>query len=145
MGIKKPKKNQAGFTLFEMIIVLVILAIMATLVVPKLMDRPDEARMVKVKHDISAIQSALNLYKLDNYTYPTTDQGIESLVVQTEVEPIPKNWRPVLDVVPKDPWGNPYIYISPGEHGEFDLFTYGADGIDGGEGVNATYGQWSIH
>lgn len=137
-------KRQKGFTLIELMVVVVILAVLAGLVVPNLMDRPDEARLVKAKQDISAISSALKLYKLDNFNYPTTDQGLDALVSKPTDEPVPKNWKPLLDNVPTDPWGNPYLYLSPGEHGAFDLFTYGADGVDGGEGVNATIGQWNI-
>ncbi|WP_127471110.1 type II secretion system major pseudopilin GspG [Thiomicrorhabdus aquaedulcis] len=133
---------QRGFTLIELMVVVVILAVLAGLVVPKLMERPDEARLVKVKQDISAISSALQLYKLDNYIYPSTDQGIEALVTLPEQEPVPKNWKALLDSVPLDPWGNPYLYLMPGEHGEFDLFSYGADGVEGGEGINATQGNW---
>lgn len=137
-------KVQKGFTLIELMVVVVILAVLAGLVVPNLMDRPDEARIVKAKQDISAVSSALKLYKLDNFVYPTTDQGLEALVKAPTDEPVPKNWKNLLDSVPVDPWGNPYLYLSPGEHGAFDLFTYGADGVDGGEGVNATIGQWNI-
>lgn len=135
---------QAGFTLIELMVVVVILAVLAGLVVPNLMERPEEARLVKAKQDISSISSALKLYKLDNFVYPTTDQGLEALVNEPTIEPLPKNWKPLLDSVPTDPWGNPYLYLSPGEHGAFDLFTYGADGMEGGEGANATLGQWNI-
>ncbi|WP_319380149.1 type II secretion system major pseudopilin GspG [Thiomicrorhabdus sp.] len=134
--------SQRGFTLIELMVVVVILAVLATFVVPKLMDRPDEARLVKAKQDISAISSALQLYKLDNYNFPTTDQGLEALVKKPDSDPEPKHWKKLLDQLPKDPWGNPYLYLQPGEHGEFDLFTYGADGADGGEGINATIGNW---
>ncbi|MBN2648008.1 MAG: type II secretion system major pseudopilin GspG [Thiotrichales bacterium] len=137
-------QRQNGFTLIELMVVVVILAILAGFVVPKLMDRPDEARLVKAKQDISAISSALQLYKLDNYQYPTTDQGLEALVAEPTDDPQPKNWKKLLDTLPLDPWGNPYLYLSPGENGEFDLFTYGADGADGGEGVNATIGNWQV-
>ena len=138
-------KRQKGFTLIELMVVVVILAVLAGLVVPNLMDRPDEARMVKAKQDISAITSALKLYKLDNFRYPTTDQGLEALVNKPTDDPEPKNWKKLLDSVPIDPWGNQYLYMSPGEHGEFDLFTYGADGVEGGEGIDATIGQWNLH
>ncbi|QKI89910.1 type II secretion system major pseudopilin GspG [Thiomicrorhabdus xiamenensis] len=136
------QSRQKGFTLIELMVVVVILAILAGFVVPKLMDRPDEARIVKAKQDIAAIASALQLYKLDNYQYPTTDQGLEALVKQPSDDPQPKNWKKLLDTLPLDPWGNPYLYLSPGEHGEFDLFTYGADGAEGGEDINATIGNW---
>jgi len=142
---KHPKTHfQRGFTIIELMVVVVILAVLAGLIVPNLMERPDEARMVKAKQDISSIASTLKLYKLDNLNYPTTDQGLEALVNEPQDDPKPKNWKPLLDSVPSDPWGNPYLYISPGEHGAFDLFTYGADGMDGGEGMNATIGQWNL-
>lgn len=135
--------KQSGFTLIELMVVVVILAVLAAFVAPKLMDRPDEARLVKVKQDIGAISSALQLYKLDNFVYPSTDQGLEALVSKPEDEPEPRNWKQYLEQLPKDPWGNTYLYVSPGEHGDFDLFTYGADGQDGGEGINATLGNWN--
>lgn len=136
------RHKQSGFTLIELMVVVVILAILAGFVVPKLMDRPDEARIVKAKQDIQAISSALQLYKLDNYQFPSTDQGLDALVQKPSGDPEPKNWKPLLDQLPNDPWGNAYLYLSPGENGDFDLFTYGADGVDGGEGVNATIGNW---
>lgn len=139
----KQHSKQQGFTLIELMVVVVILAILAAIAVPKLMDRPDEARLVKVKQDIGAISSALQLYKLDNYRYPTTDQGIEALVTKPTTAPEPKNWKPYLQQVPKDPWGQDYIYLSPGEHGDFDLYTLGADGQDGGDGMDATIGNWN--
>lgn len=137
----KPKAQQ-GFTLIELMVVVVILAILAAVAVPKLMDRPDEARLVKAKQDISAIGSALQLYKLDNYRYPTTDQGLEALVTQPNSEPAAPNWKPYLQQLPNDPWGRAYLYLSPGEHGDFDLYTLGADGDEGGEGMDATIGNW---
>jgi len=140
---QKPQSKQSGFTLIELMVVVVILAVLAAFVAPKLMDRPDEARLVKAKQDISAISSALQLYKLDNFVYPTTDQGVEALVTEPTDDPQPKHWKQYLEQMPSDPWGNPYLYLSPGEHGDFDLFTYGADGQEGGEGINATIGNWS--
>jgi len=103
-------KLQKGFTLIELMVVVVILAVLAGLVVPNLMERPDEARIVKAKQDISAISSSLKLYKLDNFVYPTTDQGLEALVKEPTGDPVPKNWKKLLDSVPVDPWGNPYLY-----------------------------------
>jgi len=135
---------QKGFTLIELMVVVVILAVLAVLVVPNLMDRPDEARIVKAKQDINAISSSLQLYRLDNFNYPTTDQGIEALVERPNDGPEAKNWKKLLESLPLDPWGNPYLYLMPGTHSSFDLFTYGADGVDGGEGVNATIGNWNI-
>lgn len=139
------QQAQRGFTLIELMVVVVILAVLAVLVVPNLMDRPDEARLVKVKQDINTISATLKLYKLDNFNYPTTDQGLEALVTKPSTEPVPKNWKKLLESLPADPWGNPYLYMMPGVHGEFDLFTYGADGMDGGDGMNATVGNWNMN
>jgi general secretion pathway protein G len=140
------KTFQAGFTLIEIMVVVVILGILAAIVVPKVMDRPDAARITKAKQDIRAIQSALDLYKLDNYNYPSTDQGLEALVTKPSGTPEARNWKQggYLDRLPKDPWGNEYQYLSPGSHGNVDIFTLGADGRPGGEGVNADIGNWSI-
>lgn len=142
--ISKQKRHlQKGFTLIELMVVVVILAILAAVAVPQFMDRPDEARMVKAKQDISSLSSALQLYKLDNYRYPTTDQGLEALVTNPSSDDAP-NWKPYMQNLPKDPWGKSYLYLSPGEQGDFDLYTLGADGEEGGEGVNATIGNWNI-
>lgn len=133
-----------GFTLIEVMVVVVILAILATIVVPKIMDRPDDARIAKAKQDIRAIESALKLYKLDNMHYPTTDQGLEALVKQPSSGPSANNWRKggYLDSLPIDPWGHPYQYLSPGQHGDFDLYSLGADGQPGGTGADADIGNW---
>ncbi len=127
-------------------IVVVILGILASIVVPRVMDRPDEARMVKVETDLRAVSSALELYRLDNFQYPSTDQGLEALVSKPTREPIPKNWKAggYLDRLPTDPWGNPYQYISPGLQGAFDLYSFGADGRASGEGINADVGNWTL-
>lgn len=138
-------KRQQGFTLIELMVVLVILAILATLVVPKFMDRPDEARLVKAKQDLTAISSALNLYKLDNFRYPTTDQGLEALVKKPTHPPIPPHWKPYLQQLPMDPWGHPYRYLSPGRYGPFDVWSLGADGEPGGEGMDADIGNWLLN
>lgn len=143
LNLNKKLKKQQGFTLIELMVVVVILAVLAAIAVPQFMDRPDEARVVKAKQDIGAISSALQLYKLDNYRYPTTDQGLEALVTQPTSEPTPKNWKPYLQQLPQDPWGRDYIFLSPGEHGDYDLYTLGADGEEGGEGVDATIGNWN--
>ncbi|MCW9025129.1 MAG: type II secretion system major pseudopilin GspG [Gammaproteobacteria bacterium] len=118
-----------GFTLIEIMVVIVILGILAAVVVPKIMSRPDEARINKAKQDIRALETALGLYKLDNYTYPTTDQGLESLVSKTDIPPQPKNFRDegYVQRVPLDPWQNPYEYLNPGEHGPIDIYTLGPD------------------
>ncbi|KTD21266.1 type II secretion system major pseudopilin GspG [Legionella londiniensis] len=134
--------KQTGFSLIEIMVVVVILGILASIVVPKIINRPDEARVVKAKQDISAIESAIELYKLDNGFYPSTDQGLSALVEKPDTNPAPPNWKPYLKSLPKDPWGRDYLYLNPGEHGEFDIFTYGADGQPGGEGVNAEIGNW---
>jgi general secretion pathway protein G len=135
-----------GFTLIEVMVVVIILGILAALVVPKIMDRPDAARVTKARHDIRAIQSALDLYRLDNFVYPSTDQGLEALVSRPAGAPEAKNWKSggYLDRMPVDPWGNPYQYLNPGVHGEIDLFSLGADGQAGGEGVSEDVGNWNL-
>lgn len=136
-------KTQRGFSLIEIMVVVVILGILAAIVVPKLMSRPDEARVVKAKQDVLAIQSALDLYKLDNGNYPTTDQGLMALVEKPSTSPTPQDWKPYLKSLPKDPWGREYLYLNPGEHGDIDVFTYGADGQPGGTGINTDIGNWN--
>ncbi len=136
----------AGFTLIELMIVVTILAILAAMVVPKLMSRPDEARIVAAKQDISTIKQALNLYRLDNKTYPSTEQGLQALVQKPAAGAIPDNWKSggYLERLMNDPWGTPYQYLSPGMHGEIDVYSLGADRAPGGEGVNADIGSWEI-
>ena len=136
-------RHQRGFSLIEIMVVVVILGILAALVVPKIISRPDEARVVKAKQDVMSIQSALDLYKLDNGFYPTTDQGIHALVQRPSNGQMPSNWQSYLKSVPKDPWGHDYIYLNPGEHDDVDVFTYGADGQPGGTGTNADVGNWN--
>ncbi|HSH30267.1 MAG TPA: type II secretion system major pseudopilin GspG [Thiohalobacter sp.] len=123
------QRKQRGFTLIEIMVVVVILGILAAVVVPRIMSRPDEARIVKARADIQALESALNLYRLDNYTYPTTDQGLEALV-EKPTSPEPPRWKEggYLDRMPRDPWQRPYQYLSPGQHGEIDIFSLGPDG-----------------
>lgn len=136
--------TQGGFTLIEIMVVVVILSILAAIVVPKIMDRPDQARIVKVEQDIRVIESALKLYKLDNYFYPSTDQGLDAMVRRPEDDPEPKNWKEggYIDRLPSDPWGGEYFYLNPGVHGPIDIFSMGADGQPGGEGINADIGNW---
>jgi len=138
------KNSNLGFTLIEIMVVMVILGILASLVVPKIMGRPDEARIVAARQDISSIQQALKLYKLDNQRYPTTEQGLQALVVKPAANPIPSNWKRdgYLERMPKDPWGMPYQYLNPGLHGEIDILSLGADGAAGGEGNDADIGSW---
>ena len=126
-------------------VVVMILGILAALVVPNIMSRPDEARIVKAKQDIRALEAALKLYKLDNFRYPTTDQGLEALVTRPDTSPEPKNWKSdgYVDRLPTDPWGVAYQYLSPGSHGNIDIFSLGPDGELGGEENNADIGNWS--
>ena len=141
-----PQRFESGFTLIEVMVVVIILSILAAVVIPRIMDRPDEARVVKAKQDIRALEAALNLYKLDNYTYPTTDQGLESLVRKPTSLPEPRNWKPggYVDRLPKDPWGNDYQYLSPGQNGAIDLYSLGADGQLGGDGTGADVANWDL-
>ncbi|MDO8988183.1 MAG: type II secretion system major pseudopilin GspG [Sideroxyarcus sp.] len=133
-----------GFTLIELMVVILIIGVLAALVVPKVMSRPDEARMTAAKSDIATVTQALNLYRLDNQRYPTTEQGLLALVKKPTIEPIPTNWKSegYLDRVPKDPWGTPYQYLQPGVHGAIDVFSFGADRAAGGEGNDADIGSW---
>lgn len=135
-----------GFTLIEVMVVLVILAILAALIVPKVMSRPDQARVTAAKQDIATIVQALKLYKLDNMRYPTTEQGLQALVKKPTLEPVPQNWKAggYLERLPKDPWGNPYRYLQPGLHGDVDVMSLGADGAPGGQGYNADIGSWEL-
>lgn len=138
---------EGGFTLIEIMVVVVILGILAALVIPKIMSRPEEARIVAARQDISGIMQALKLYKLDNYRYPTTEQGLQALVKKPTTPPVPPNWKAdgYLEKLPMDPWGHPYQYLNPGVHGEVDVFSLGADGAPGGEGSDADIGSWTIH
>jgi general secretion pathway protein G len=131
--------RQTGFTLIEVMVVVVILAVLAAIVVPKIMSRPDEARVTAARADIAGITQALKLYRLDNTFYPTTEQGLQALVTQPTTAPAPTNWKQggYLDRAPKDPWGRDYQYLNPGVRGEIDVFSLGADGRPGGEGINA--------
>ncbi len=141
-------KNEKGFTLIELMVVVVILGILATVVMPKLLVRTDKAKITKAVVDISAIKIGLKLYKLDNGNFPTTEQGIAALITKPETEPLPKDWQSggYLDEnnVPKDPWGVEYIYLSPGLHGEYDILSYGADRTEGGKDLNKDIKSWEI-
>lgn len=138
-GKRRRRDRQAGVTLIEMMVVLVIIAVVAAMVVPNVIGRPDEARVTVAKTDLRAIAGALELYRLDNRTYPSTGQGLAALVERPTVAPEPVNWATggYLSAMPKDPWGSDYIYRSPGQDGRFDLISLGADGQPGGDGVNA--------
>ena len=143
-----PVRNfpQRGFTLLEVMVVVVILGILAALVVPKVMGRPDEARVTASRQDIASLMQALELYRLDNQRYPTTEQGLQALVTKPQSEPAPTNWKPegYVGRLPKDPWGHPYQYLNPGVHGEIDVYGLGADGAPGGEGNAADLGSWML-
>jgi len=136
---KDPRSRSSGFTLIEVMVVVVILGLLAAIIVPKVMSRPDEARAVAAKADIAAITQALKLYRLDNTVYPSTEQGLAALVQRPPTQPAPLNWKQggYLDRVPKDPWGREYLYLNPGTRAEIDVFSLGADGQAGGEGSNA--------
>ena len=140
------KRLSNGFTLIEILVVVVILSVLAVLIVPRIMDRPDEARVVAAKIDINSIVSALKYYKLDSGVYPSTEQGLQALVKKPEIGDIPRNWKSsgYLDRMPRDPWKNDYQYLNPGLHGDIDVFSFGADGQPGGEGVNADIGSWNL-
>lgn len=139
------RRTGRGFTLIEIMVVVVILGILAALVAPNVIRRIDDARVTKAQQDIRAYETALSLYRMDNFRYPTTDQGLQALVTRP-ADPSIKNWKDggYIDELKKDPWGNDYLYISPGTHGEFDLYTLGADGQPGGEGADADIGNWAI-
>ena len=139
-------RKNLGFTLIEILVVVTILAILGALVVPKIMDRPNDARVVAAKHDLDTLVAALKLYKLDNGRYPTTDQGLKALVEKPSSDPLPANWKQggYLEKMPKDPWGHDYLYLNPGIKGEIDVMSYGADGQEGGEGFGADLGSWML-
>ncbi|AWT12042.1 MULTISPECIES: type II secretion system major pseudopilin GspG [Stutzerimonas] len=144
--MKLQRRTQGGFTLIEIMVVVVILGILAALVVPQVMSRPDQAKVTVAKGDIKAIAAALDMYKLDNFAYPSTQQGLDALVKKPSGNPQPKNWNRdgYLKRLPKDPWGNDYQYLSPGTQGQFDLYSFGADGKPGGSDLNADIGNWDL-
>src|SRR5215207_7857486 len=133
---------QAGFTLIELMVVLVIIGVLAALIVPNVLDRADDARATAAKTDVNNLMQALKLYKLDNQRYPTGEQGLQALVSRPTVAPIPPNWKSYVEKLPNDPWGRPYQYLNPGVKGEIDVMSFGADGQAGGEGKNADVGSW---
>ncbi|MCC7311020.1 MAG: type II secretion system major pseudopilin GspG [Sulfuritalea sp.] len=140
------KRFSRGFTLIELMVVLVILGVLAALIAPKLMDRPDEARKIAAKQDIATLVQALKFYRLDNLRYPTTEQTLQALVAKPTLSPVPQNWKAggYLERLPNDPWGHPYLYLSPGRNGEIDVLSLGADGQPGGEGNDADIGNWML-
>ncbi len=138
--------RQRGFTLIEIMVVVVILGLLATLVLPRVIGRQEEAFVAKAKSDISGLSAALKLYKLDNFNYPTTEQGLDALVAEPTSDPVPRHWKKggYIESLRKDPWGSPYQYLYPGEHMEFDLWSFGADGQAGGEDNAADVGNWNL-
>ncbi|MDZ7856640.1 type II secretion system major pseudopilin GspG [Sphaerotilus sp.] len=133
---------QRGFTLIELMVVLVIIGVLASLVVPSVLDRVDEAKVTAARTDVNSLMEALKRYRLDNQRYPTSEQGLQALVAKPATGPIPPNWKPTLDKLPNDPWGRPYQFANPGVKGPIDVFSYGADGQAGGEGKDADIGSW---
>lgn len=148
MCMSAGSSDTRGFSFIELMVVIVILGILAITIGPRILGRPEEAKQVKAKVDIGALETALKLYKLDNGFYPTTDQGLQALVQPPESNPIPKNWREggYLEKgrIPLDPWKNDFFYISPGVHADFDIISHGADGAPGGEGKDADINSWEI-
>ena len=132
----------AGFTLIELMVVLLIIGVLAALIVPNVLNRADDARVTAAKTDVTNLMQALKLYRLDNQRYPTAEQGLLALLTKPTASPVPNNWKTYLDQLPKDPWGQPYVYLNPGIKGEIDVMSFGADGQAGGEGNNADIGSW---
>jgi general secretion pathway protein G len=137
----RPRRVQ-GFTLIELMVVLVIIGVLAALIVPNVLDRADDARVTAARTDVNNLMQALKLYRLDNQRYPAAEQGLEALVRKPTTGTVPPNWRPYLEKLPNDPWGRPYQFVNPGVKGEIDVFSFGADGQPGGEGTNADVGSW---
>ena len=137
-----PARKPRGFTLIELMVVLVIIGVLAALIVPNVLERADDARVTAARTDVNNLMQALKLYKLDNQRYPSAEQGLSALVAKPTAGVIPQNWKPYLDKLPNDPWGHPYQYANPGLKGEIDVYSFGADGVVGGEGKNADLGSW---
>ncbi|MEM6300968.1 MAG: type II secretion system major pseudopilin GspG [Pseudomonadota bacterium] len=137
-------QRSAGFSLVEILVVLVIMGLLVSIVAPTVLNQADDARIKKAQADFKAIETALKIYRLDNYVYPTTEQGLDALVSASSLDPEPRNFKDggYLSEVPLDPWGRPYLYLSPGENGEVDIYTLGADGLSGGDGQNKDIGNW---
>lgn len=133
---------QRGFTLIELMVVLVIIGVLASLIVPSVLDRVDEAKVTAARTDVNSLMEALKRYRLDNQRYPTSEQGLQALVTKPTTGPTPPNWKPTLDKLPNDPWGRPYQFANPGVKGPIDVFSYGADGQAGGEGKDEDIGSW---
>ncbi len=136
------RRVQNGFTLIELMVVLLIIGVLAALIVPNVLDRADDARVTAAKTDVNNLMQALKLYKLDNQRYPSTEQGLQALLTKPTTAPVSPNWKSYLDQLPNDPWGKAYIFLNPGIKGEVDVMSFGADGQAGGEGKNADIGSW---
>jgi general secretion pathway protein G len=135
-------RRQRGFTLIELMVVLAIIGVLAAVIVPNVLGRADDARITAARTDVGNLMQALKLYKLDNQRFPSTEQGLNALILKPTTEPVPGNWKPYLEKLPSDPWGRPYQYLNPGIKGEVDVLSFGADGQAGGEGNNADLGSW---
>lgn len=148
LNLPNMRTNNRGFSLIELMVVIVILGILAALIAPRLIGRTDEAKLVQARVQIEGLETALKLYKLDNGVYPTTEQGLQSLIQQPETAPVPRKWRKggylEKNRLPQDPWKNDYIYLSPGMHGDYDIISYGADGVQGGEDANNDINNWEL-
>jgi general secretion pathway protein G len=144
--VRRLRTSCHGFTLIEIMVVVIILGILAAIVAPNVIGRIDDAQITRVKGDLRGIENALNMYRLDNYSYPTTEQGLEALVTKP-ADPNIRNWKTggYIGRLPKDPWGNEYVYVNPGNHGPFDVYTLGRDGRPGGEGLDADLGNWELN
>lgn len=138
------RARQSGFSLIEIMVVVIIIGLLASIVAPQVLNRADEARIQKVKSDFKSIQTGLKMYRIDNYAYPTSEQGLEALVERPAIAPQPRNWDEsgYLEQLPRDPWGNAYLYLSPGESQDYNIYTLGADGVSGGEDQNADISVW---
>jgi general secretion pathway protein G len=134
--------SNRGFTLIELMVILVVIGVLAALIVPNVLDRADDSRVTAARTDVNQLMQALRLYRLDNQMYPTAEQGLQALVARPTVGPSPASWRPYVEKLPTDPWGRPYQYLNPGIHGPIDVLSFGADGQPGGEGANADIGSW---
>lgn len=143
-----PRRDCRGFSLIELMVVIVILGILAALIAPRLIGRTEDAKIVQAKVQIEGFETALKLYRLDNGFYPTTEQGLQALVQQPETSPAPRKWRSggylEKSRIPQDPWGNEFVYLSPGTHGDYDIISYGADGVQGGDDANQDVNSWEI-